>query len=95
MRRHAPERQLVFTVDAHTELDLLRQHPGVLDLAEHRINGSVRVTLSTSDADALLGLVTTGLGGRGIQVRDVGLDGVFLRLTGSDFSTHDDPVKEA
>lgn len=95
VRRHAPERQLVFTVDAGQDLDVLKNHGGVTQLTENRSNGSIKVSLATSDADALLGLVTAQLGARNIQVKDAGLEGVFLRLTGFSFEAADEKVQEA
>jgi len=95
VRRHAPERRLIFTVDSGRDLDALRRHPKVSDLVENRRNGAIEISLSTGDADALLGLVTAQLGGRDIQVKEAGLEGVFLRLTGFSFDAADDTTEEA
>ncbi|MBB5627922.1 ABC transporter ATP-binding protein [Sphaerisporangium krabiense] len=95
VREHAPERQLIFDVDPDADLTPLRAHAGVTHLVEDRVNGRLRVTLSTTDADALLGVVSGPLGGRRIQVKDAGLEGVFLRLTGSAFAPADEALQEA
>jgi len=95
VRQHAPERQLVFTVDADQDLDALKSHPKVSHLVENRNNGAIEISLATSDADALLGLVTSQLGGRNIQVKEAGLEGVFLRLTGFSFDAADETTQEA
>ncbi|MFI6499649.1 ABC transporter ATP-binding protein [Nonomuraea typhae] len=90
IRKHAAERRLAFTVMHGTDLTVLRSHAEVSGLTENHDNGSVRVDLTTSDTDALLGLVTSRLSGRDIQIRDAGLEGVFLRLTGASFEAADE-----
>lgn len=95
VRQHAPERQLIFTVDAGTNLEPLKTHPKVTLLSEEHTDGHIEVHVATTDADALLGLVATQLGGRQIQMKDAGLEGVFLRLTGHSFEAADETKQEA
>uniref|UniRef100_A0AAU3GTE1 ABC transporter ATP-binding protein n=1 Tax=Streptomyces sp. NBC_01401 TaxID=2903854 RepID=A0AAU3GTE1_9ACTN len=82
---HAPERELHFTVAAGTDLTRLRATAGVIQVTTHDAAGEARVTVRTTESDAVFTLVTGVLGARHIQLREAGLEAVFRLLTGVSF----------
>ncbi|WP_051830326.1 MULTISPECIES: ABC transporter ATP-binding protein [Streptomyces] len=82
---HAPERELHFTVAADSDLGPLRHRAEVSYLSTHDGDGHTRVTVRTTDSDAVVRLLTGPIGARRIQIREAGLEAVFRRLTGTAF----------
>ncbi|GAA3389018.1 ABC transporter ATP-binding protein [Cryptosporangium minutisporangium] len=89
---HAPSRTLSFTVDSVTGLSRLDGIATVVD-TEPAAGGATRVHVDSLDSDATIAMLAGTLGARDIDVRSGGLDGVFRRLTGHEY-TVESPVLE-
>jgi ABC-2 type transport system ATP-binding protein len=89
VRDHAPEQEIAFTVSADADPQTLAHQEKVSHLTTEQVSDGIRVHLATTDTDALLGLITGRLAARQIHVKDAGLEGVFLKLTGSSFDRAD------
>jgi len=81
VRQRSAQRRVSFTVPAAADLDALRRHPGVVSVEQAPAGAGVRVTIATTDSDALLAhLSSAGSGARDLTVATETLEDVFLAL---------------
>ena len=86
----ANNRKVSFTVSSETAFQALEELPLVTEIQARPSNGALRVTVSTSDSDAVIAFLgaNTGFGARMITVDGGNLEDVFLQLAAtSNYST--------
>jgi ABC-2 type transport system ATP-binding protein len=82
-------------VHSGRDLDALRSHATLVESTPYGTGEYVRIRTRTSDPDAVFGIIVGVLDARQIDVKDAGLEAVFRRLTGHDFTEADADVNGA
>lgn len=86
IRKHASYQEVTFVAALDGWADELTDLPGVSHVATEPAGGGTRVTVQTTEPDAVLRTILTGRDGvRDIQTHDGGLGTVFRALTGHTF----------